>query len=124
MKITRSQLRSLVREALDDEGWDEWDDESPASEILQVQAIDNLLRADTPDALGVITDDALSSFTIGPVKTSKFDNQPARVWRNNYLGMLGREVYVDDSSYDDEGNFYTSEDLVQWLKTQGAEVRG
>ena len=124
MKITRSQLRSLIREALDDEGWDEWDDESPASEILQVQAIDNLLRADTPDALGAITDDALSSFTIGPVKTSKFDNQPVRVWSNNYLGMLGREVYAEDSAYDDSGSLHTSEDLVQWLKTQGAKVRG
>jgi len=128
MRVTRHQIRILIREVLDGMSWlddeedEEWS-EMASSDIPQVQAIDNLLRADTPDALGAITDDALSSFAIGPVKTSKFDNQPARVWRNNYLGMLGQEVYVEDSAYDDSGNIHTSEDLVQWLKTQGAKVR-
>jgi len=130
MKITKRRLRRIIQEELDDEIDTSWlDDEEDeewgeivTSNIPQVQAIDNLLRADTPGD-EVVSDDSLSSFVIGPVKTSKDDYQPVRVWRNNYLGMLGQEVYVEDSAYDDSGNLHTSEDLVQWLKTQGAKIR-
>ena len=130
MKITKRRLRRIIQEELDDEIDTSWlDDEEDeewgeivTSNIPQVQAIDNLLRADTPGD-EVVSDDSLSSFVIGPVKTSKFDDQSVRSWRNNYLGMLGQEVYVEDSAYDDSGNLHTSEDLVQWLKTQGAKIR-
>jgi len=102
---------------------EEWDEDEPnTSHTPEVQAIDDLLQADAGSS-ELVTDDVVPSFVVGPIKKGKMDGSPVRVWSNNDMGMLKHEVHVDSEGYDEEGNAHPSEQLVQWLKAQGAKVR-